>query len=323
MGLALLLLLAATGSARDRVAYIEFFGYQGIDIEAVRKALPVHEGDALNGRTVQRIRDAVRHATGRMPEVGIVCCTNDGGRTVTIGLAIERPQLFHAAPHEKVRVSSRLAKLHHVMDRAEMAAAEQGRPEEEQKVGYRLLKADAASRTAELAVREYVLAHQDEVTHVLTSAASAQQRAIAADCLGFGRQTPEQRAALLEAVLDPNDEVRNQATRALGEILEADNSLAMYLSPDPFLAVLRFGDAGTDRNKSTWMLELLTRSRDAKLLARIKSEAWEPVMEIARWRLTGWAAAPLIILCRIQGVPEERIPGLAFGSEQAFLEAVQ
>jgi hypothetical protein len=63
--LVLLLAVAGLAAARDRIALIEFFGHGGLDVEAIRKALPVHEGDRYSDGTKSRVREAVRRVSGR------------------------------------------------------------------------------------------------------------------------------------------------------------------------------------------------------------------------------------------------------------------
>jgi hypothetical protein len=47
--------LATSGFTRDRIAYIEFFGYQGLDPDAVRKALSFREGDKITKNSKARL----------------------------------------------------------------------------------------------------------------------------------------------------------------------------------------------------------------------------------------------------------------------------
>jgi hypothetical protein len=77
----LVLLFVLTGAlfARDRIADIEFFGYKGVDVEAVRKALPVAPGTPNTEGTKGAVREAVRRATGRdATDVAFVCCDAQG-----------------------------------------------------------------------------------------------------------------------------------------------------------------------------------------------------------------------------------------------------
>jgi hypothetical protein len=63
---AVIVFVALPAFSRERIWDIEFLGYKGIDIEAVRKALPVHEGDDYAGdETKRKVRQAVAGALGR------------------------------------------------------------------------------------------------------------------------------------------------------------------------------------------------------------------------------------------------------------------
>jgi hypothetical protein len=63
------LALATSLFARDRIAYIEFFGHQGIDAGAVRAALPFREGDKVAKNLNEQARAAVRRARWRRSSV--------------------------------------------------------------------------------------------------------------------------------------------------------------------------------------------------------------------------------------------------------------
>jgi hypothetical protein len=63
----------------------------------------------------------------------------------------------------------------------------------------------------------------------------------------------------------------------------------------------------TDRNKATWVLMQLTRTRNPVLLAELRAQALEPLIEMAEWRDIGHAAWARIILGRIAGIPEEQL----------------
>src|SRR5579863_8817441 len=162
--LCLLLASATALLARDRIAYIEFFGYKGIDMSTVRRALLLHEGDRVPKDASDRARAAVKHATGReATDVAVVCCTADDS-VLFIGLPGESSQAItlNAAPQGNVAISPQLAALYRKMDDAETAALRKGHAEEEDAAGYRLTK-DSRARAAELALREYALHHEDEI----------------------------------------------------------------------------------------------------------------------------------------------------------------
>jgi hypothetical protein len=320
------LLLAAAAnplSARNRIAYIEFFGYQGIDVNAVRQALPFRDGDNLSGDLQEQAHAAVKRVTGRdATDVFRVCCTGDADSVVFIGLPGSSSRAFRldSAPQGDAAVSAELAALSHQANEAEMKAVMSGHSAEDGAPGYRLLK-EPGAKSAELAVRDYVLQHEDEIIRVLQSSAKANQRAMAADALGYAARQPRQLVALTRAVRDPDSDVRNNATRALGEILRADPSAADQIPPDAFIDMVRSG-TWTDRNKGCMTLWPLTQARDKELLARVQSEAGEALWEIARWHSVGWAFCARSILGRIAGVPEDRLNTLALGPFEAFAAAL-
>jgi HEAT repeat protein len=179
---------------------------------------------------------------------------------------------------------------------------------------------EAEPRAAELRFREYVLRHEEQIVHVLESSGRAEQRAMAADALGYAQ--PRQTAALVRAARDPDSGVRNNATRALGEILRADPSAAAQIAPEAFIELVRSG-TWSDRNKGCLTLWPLTQSRDPQLLARIKSEAGDALWEIARWRNVGWAFCARVVLGRAAGIPEDRLNALASGPLDAFVAATR
>jgi hypothetical protein len=312
---------AGVVSARDRIAFIEFFGYKGLDPEAVRSALPFHAGDPKSPGMQAQARATVKRVTGRdATNVAFICCVNDGDTAIFIGLPGASSQTFvlNPRPKQDLSLSAELMALHGAMEEAEDAAAIQ--MEVDTPSGYRLMQ-DPKARAAELKVRDYALKHEDELVRVLSLSSDDDQRAIAADTLGYGNRSPMQMSALVYAARDPDDTVRNNVTRALGEILRADPAAAARVPPDNFIDMIRSG-TWTDRNKSSDVLGYLTRSRDPKLLGRLKVEAWDALLEMARWAADGWAADARLIMARIAGVPEERALDLRFVSLQAFLDAM-
>jgi hypothetical protein len=315
--------LATSLCARNKIAHIDFFGYQGIDVDAVRKALPFREGDKVTKDVKEQVQAAVKSVTGReATDVAKVCCTGDSDYAVFIGLPGKSRKVFtfSPAPIGDVTAPPELTTLHREVDQAEEAAVKKGASEEGGEPGYRLLK-EPRARAAELALREYALHHEDEIIGVLKSSGKAAQRSVAADALGYGARTPRQMAALVRATRDPDSDVRNDATRALSEILRGDPSVATQVPPDNFIDMIRSG-IWTDRNKSSAVLWPLTQSRDPQLLARLKSEAGDALLEMARWRAESWAITARVVLGRIAGIPEERINELAMGPLDAFLSAI-
>jgi hypothetical protein len=63
----------------------------------------------------------------------------------------------------------------------------------------------------------------------------------------------------------------------------------------------------TDRNKSSFVLEAMTVSRNQVLLKRLREQAWGALLEMASWKDAGHAYSSRMILGRIAGIPEDRL----------------
>jgi hypothetical protein len=319
----LVLALPAVLFASDRIALIEFFGYRDLDPDSVRHALQFQEGDKLFKGIEEQARSAVKRATGRdATDVALVCCIGDGDSVIYIGLPGSSSQVFtlNPAPQDRVIASRAVTALYRKMDQAEKLAVQNGISEEDGHQGYRLMK-EPGARAAELAVHEYALRHENEIIRVLESSSKPDQRALAADALGYGRRSERQIAQLVRAARDADPGVRNNATRALLEILRGAPSAAAQVPPDTFIGMLQSG-TWTDRNKASAVLWTLTQSRDPQLLARMKLETGDALWEMAGWRNNGSAYFARAILGRIAGIPEDRINLLALGPLDGFVSAI-
>ena len=183
-----------------------------------------------------------------------------------------------------------------------------GQATEDDSEGYALTN-EARARKAQLAIRDYALRNESLILQVLTSSANAQHRAIAAQMLGYARQSSEQIDALVRASLDADDGVRNDAVRALAVLAGAKPPLAQRIPTEPFIRLLRSG-AWSDHNKASLLLFNLTENRDPRVLERLRADALDALIEMARWRSRGHAEAALWILGRIAGIEEETLQKL-------------
>ena len=98
------------------------------------------------------------------------------------------------------------------MDKAWFNAVMKGHATEDDSEGFTLTN-DPKTKSAELAIRDYAFRNEALIFQVIASSSDASHRAIAAQMLGYGRQSDEQIDALVRASLDPDDNVRNDAVR--------------------------------------------------------------------------------------------------------------
>jgi len=298
-----------------RIGSIDFFGYAGLNLNQVKAALPVRVGDQFPGGSGTRggIKKAVTSVIGRPPtDVAPVCCDAQGNFMIYVGLPGDsiKPARYNPLPTGKTQFPAKIVDLYQQTMDASGAAVLKGVTGEDSSQGYALSIGDSALRSKQLATRAYALQHERLIRTVLYTSRDAQQRIVAAYLLGYARQSSQQIAGLVHGSQDANDDVRNNATRALGVLAASNAKVAARIPAGGFIRMLSSG-SWTDRNKAGWVLAALTGSRDPKVLAQLRSEAWVTLIEMARWRSVLHASNARLLLARIQGIDEERAQQLA------------
>jgi HEAT repeats len=325
--IALFILCGQIAFAAGRVGDIEFFGYKGLDLEKIREALPIRKGDAFTDQTKAQIREAVTDQLGKEPtDVAAVCCDESGDRLLFIGLPGESSEGFayNPVPAGDARLPAAIHKLSDRLDQAIEAAVKLGgqNAQEDDANGYALTK-EPKARALELDLRAWALPHEGELFEVLRSSADVDDRRIASEALGYGQESDAQIAALTHAARDPDDEVRNNATRALGVLARSNPALAAKIDPETFIAMLNSG-TWTDRNKGAALVMQLTAARNPELLAKIRASALDSLVEMASWKRPSHAYFARMILGRVGGLPKDKLAKLAWdGPPNAIPDAVR
>jgi hypothetical protein len=320
--LLLALLATAPAMAGDRIGDIEFFGYRGLDIANIRKILPLQEGGEYTDQTKSLVRQAVARAIGKEPtDVAAICCDEQGKRLLFIGLpgASYKSLAYNPEPTGDDRLPPDIMNLYSRVDEALRAAVRKGgdAAQEDDSNGYMLAK-DPAARSLLLAVREWALEREPKLRRVLEFSSAVEHRQVASDALGYVRQSSGQILALVRAARDPDGDVRNNATRALGVLVRSKAELAAQIPPDTFIEMLNSGK-WQDRNKGAGLLEELTAARNPQLLEKICSTALDSLIEMASWRRPGHAYSARIVLGRVAGLPEDRLGDLAWNGPVATI----
>lgn len=305
---------------------IDFFGYKGLNLAAVRAALPFHEGDSFpppkikSDELKRQVAQAIKQVIGRDPtDVAFVCCDAKQHWGAFIGLPGESYQAlaFNPLPTGNVRLPKDAVKRRDELDDALERAIMNGHSTEDHSEGYALTN-DPKARKAQLAIRDYALQHEDLLFQVLASSSDAQHRAVAARILGYGRQFDQQTDALVRASLDADDGVRNDAVRALWVLADGKPAVARTIPSEPFIRLLRSG-AWSDHNKASLVLMALTTTRDPQVLGQLRADALDPLLEMGRWRSIGHAEAALTILGRIAGIEEATLEQLIVAGQTATI----
>jgi HEAT repeats len=298
-------------TSSKHLASIEFFGYKGLDTEAIRAAIPIREGDAFPGRRSNRIwsrlvTDAVVKMIGKTPtDIRFVCCTQDGSFTLYVGLpgSTFAPLAYGPTPGGKNRLPKRIVLLYEQAGKAGYEAIMKGNSGEDRSQGYSLFL-EPKAREIQLRFREEVLRNEEAVFAVLDNSFSHDERAIAAEALGYTQRSDRQIEALVKASLDPDEEVRNNAVRALGVMITAFPEVGAKLPLKPYLSLVSSG-SWADHNKASLLLERLTAARRRETLENVRnSPALDSLIEMAQWRNAGHAYFAITALGRIAGIDE-------------------
>jgi len=327
-----MLFLMTPGVAQEkhrRIGEIDFYGYAGLDLEKIRAALPVREGDELADDAVLtqvgRIKETVKRAVGKpATDVAPVCCDAQGNWMFYVGLpgSSIRTLRFNPPPKGRARLPASITAHYQKTMEASSSAVRKGVADEDHSRGY-ALSVDPDLRAKQLATRAYALRNEALVRRVLASAANAEQRIAAAHILGYARQSEQQIQALVRASQDSDETVRNNAIRALGVLAQSDPKVAARIPAEHFIAMLSSG-SWTDRNKAGFLLDELTKRRDPKLLAQLRLRSLDSLIEMARWRSRGHADFARILLGRIAGIEEVRLRAvLEAGQVDQIIEALK
>jgi hypothetical protein len=225
---------------------------------------------------------------------------------------------FRAEPRGKVRLPPDVVREGAAFDKAFEGAIERGDAKEDHSQGHALMH-DPATRAIQ--ERFIVLANTQraEIEEVLRNSGDRRHRALAALVLGYADDKQEIVDDLTAAMTDPDEDVRNNATRALWVIADfARQSPGRQLraSAEPFVDLLN-SVVWSDRNKSSLALMELSSDRDPALMAALRTTALASITEMAKWKSAGHAVAAVVLLGRAAGLPADLITKAASRGDHA------
>ena len=310
----ILLAITAPGLRQKRpIADIQYFGLKGIDLQRVSAALPFHQGDELTFELlpdfILRTRASLRAHGIEPTDVAPVCCNEQGNWIIYLGLPGKNVETlsFAKPPTGSMRLPEEPVNLYHqTMDL--LFESIQNRATEDRAKGY-ALSTYPPLRAKQLAMREYATGNATLIGRVLSESPDPQQRAVAAHLLGYANTNEQQIAQLVAATRDSDEQVRNNAIRALAVLGESSSPIAASIPADGFVSMLNSG-TWTDRNKAGYLLSILTMQRDPRLLKMLRTRATDSLLEMARWREPGHAISARVILGRIAKIEETRLQQL-------------
>jgi hypothetical protein len=304
---ALLLGALALQPGPETLSSVDLYGMRTVPEAAVRAAVGVRPGEPVP-QAVDSIRARVLAIPGVADvDVARVCCADDGGTMLYVGIREEGTPAatYRDAPTGAVRLPDDIVAAGAAFEAALTSAVQRGAGQEDGSEGYSLSQ-DSAMRAVQERFIAFAVEHADALRTVLLTSADAEHRALATQVIAYA---PDRRAVardLLHAVGDPDDEVRNNAVRALailGEWANAHPEVGIVIPPDPFIGLLN-SVSWTDRNKGVFALIPLTASRDPALMEALRTRALPSLVEMARWTNPGHAMGAFMILARVAGLDD-------------------
>jgi hypothetical protein len=319
-----LLLSAPQDSQFPPIGIIDFYGLRSVSERQVREALRIKEGDPSSlepEEAKRRLESLPGVAEARL---GLVCC--DAGKTILfIGIREKGvPALqFRPAPQGKIRLPQDVVQAGDERLKALSAAILKGNLREDDSQGHALSN-DSAMRAIEERYITFAARDLKLLRDVLRHTADAKHRALAAEVIAYTANKQAIVNDLVEATQDPDDGVRNNATRALVVMANSNQQTTgrqIKIPLRPFIEMLNSIE-WTDRNKSSNALNSLTYKRDLAILSELRQKALPSLIEMARWKSSGHSSAPFFLLGRVAGLPEDEIKAAWEGGDRAsFVES--
>ena len=301
------------------VGIVDFYGLRQITEAQVREALRIAEGATITEATLRTAEKRLRDLPGVSDaRVDGVCC--DGGKTL-VYVGIEEkgaPALrFNPAPKGKARLPDEVLKAGAAFDAAFEKASDF---QEDQSQGHSLLN-DPSVRARQETFVGLASRYDEQLRAVLRESDKPEQRALAAQVLGYATDKATVVGDLSAAMRDSDPVVRNNATRALWLIAafaRKNPARTIKVPADPFVDLLN-SLTWTDRNKSSLALMSLTEAQDPALLSTLRQKALPALTEMARWKSRGHSVAPVMLLGRVAGIPENDLASLAASGDHATI----
>lgn len=294
---------------------IDLYGNRTVSASQIRQALPFHEGDAVTlTKFYQQQHDVEQNLTS-IPGIQraflmLVCCTDEQKSMIYVGVEESAsPCLrFNPAPTGSVRLTEDVLQAGKQFMDASQRAMEKGNFAEDDSAGHTLSQ-DPDLRAVQLLFIPLAQTHRANLIDIMHNSSDANQRALAAQVLGYVQDKQAVVSDLVAATRDPDPNVRNNASRALlvfARFSPQPPAAKIQVPSLPFIQLLN-SCIWTDRNKSSAALAELTETRDPQLLAALRNDAFPSLTEMAQWKFLGHAWPSLMILGRIGGLTDDEI----------------
>jgi len=240
-----------------------------------------------------------------------VCCDEKEGKSILYVGISESDSFdikFRNPPSAPISLSKQMTNDYHEFMDQVMEAVQKNDAGEDRSNGHSLMNY-APARVIQEKFITYASTQLKLLEKVLKFSSNANERAVAAFIIAYSANKKKIIHDLLYAVEDADEEVRNNATRAIGIIAAYANKYPeknIKIPAEPFIKMIN-SVIWTDRNKGIFVLLSLTEKRNRELLKKIKLQAFNSLIEMAKWRNRSHAEMSFIILGRLADMKENEI----------------
>ena len=293
----------------SEIATIDFYGIRSVSEDKVRQSLGLVVGDSVPDDT-EPILERLRRIPGvEQATLDSICCV-DGKRSLFIGIeetGAERPEL-RARPEEDLRLPPEFARIYHEEQARGEAAAQEGRAGDDWSQGHSLSE-DPDVRALQLKFVELSGKHLQTLRRVLALSRHDEDRRVAAAAIAYAADKKAILPDLVQAARDPDEDVRNNAMRAIAVMVayaQDHPELGIEIDYTPFVEMLT-SPIWSDRNKALAIIRPLASGGDQALLRTLREEAFDSLLEMARWQSPGHASWAFFVLGHVLGLNEDDI----------------
>ena len=319
---AVIVLIAHSTFAQSfKVGTLDIYGNGKTDTGIILKYLGVREDDSItreNFKSAERAAvlekiPGVKHAT-----VNPVCCDTSGNLMLFIGIGENDSCIlkYKNAPKQNIMLPHEMIDAYNNFSDQIEPSIQNGQASEDHSQGYALNEYPPLRKEQNKFI---AFARQDFalLENVLKNSMNAEHRATAAQIIAYSLNRKKVVDDLLSAIDDPDETVRNNATRALSILagyITMHPELKITIPAEPFIRMIN-SIVWTDRNKGAMVLMQLTQNRDRKLLQKIKQQALPSIIEMAKWKDRGHAYYSFVLLGRIAGADEKLLAAKNFSRD--------
>ena len=302
------------------VGIINFYGLREVSEVQVREVLGIEEGHLLpawaKDAEIVALQSAIAARVEAIPDVqrasvSFSCCGAPKGEMV-LNVGIQEgagPHFdFNPPPQSDIMLPPEIVEDYENFIDAFKEAVLKGDAREDRTQGHSLMD-NPRARAFQERFLVHAEQHLERIRDVLSNSADAEQRAMAATVIGYAQDKRMVLDDLESAARDSDDDVRNNAMRALMLIIllgQRRPGLGIEISPSWFIEMLSSLILG-DRNKATGALVSLTMSRDEEILRQLREQALPALVEMARWKSGGTSQMAHMLLGRVAGLSEGEI----------------